>query len=289
MKLSHEGALSEEMVTVVCVREIFSEVRLFSGDGSIVHTGRFSAKLLEVIDPSRLIGHRGQSSRGRSKMGGLTALLYGIVSYLMFLASFLYAIAFVGNIGHVPGFPNLVIPKTIDSGISGSVVESIIVDLLLLSIFAVQHSLMARPAFKRVWTKIVPVSVERSTYVLLSSLALALVYWQWRPLPDPAWTITNSVAVLVLNILFWIGWGIVLISTFLQNHFELFGLSQVWTPLRGSEVPVINVSHATLLQVGTPSDLSRLHDCLLVGINNEPRPFPVRHCDNRLHVCRYFS
>jgi len=171
-------------------------------------------------------------------MGGLTALLYGIVSYLMFLASFLYAIAFVGNIGHVPGFPNLAIPKTIDSGVPGSLVVSIIVDTFLLSIFAVQHSLMARPAFKRVWTKIVPVSVERSTYVLLSSLALVLIYWQWRPLPDPAWTITNSVAVLVLNILFWIGWGIVLISTFLLNHFELFGLSQVWARLRGSEVPV---------------------------------------------------
>ena len=124
-------------------------------------------------------------------MGGLAVLLYGIASYVVFLASFLYAIAFVCNIGHVPEFSNLVIPKTIDSGVRGSVVESIIGDALLLSIFAVQHSLMARPAFKRVWTKIVPVSVERSTYVLLSSLALVLIYWQWRPLPDPAWTITK--------------------------------------------------------------------------------------------------
>lgn len=171
-------------------------------------------------------------------MGGLIAILYGIISYAMFLASFLYAIAFVGNISQVPGFPDLVIPKTIDSGAPGSVVESIIINALLLSVFAVQHSLMARPAFKRVWTEIIPNGVERSTYVLLSSLALVLIYWQWRPLPDPVWTISSSLAVFALNITFWIGWGIVLISTFLQNHFELFGLRQVWARLRARELPI---------------------------------------------------
>ncbi len=170
-------------------------------------------------------------------MGGLVALLYGVISYAIFFASFLYAIVFVGNIGHVPGFPELVIPKTIDSGAPGALLESALVDAILLSIFAVQHSLMARTGFKRISRPLVPPSVERSTYVLLSSLALALIYWQWQPLPEAVWTVTNPLAVLALTTLFWAGWGIVLVSTFLLNHFELFGLRQVWARMRGETVP----------------------------------------------------
>ncbi len=170
-------------------------------------------------------------------MGGLVALLYGVISYAIFFASFLYAIVFVGNIGHVPGFPELVIPKTIDSGAAGAPLESALVDAILLSIFAVQHSLMARTGFKRISRPLVPPSVERSTYVLLSSLALALIYWQWQPLPEAVWTVTNPLAVLALTTLFWAGWGIVLVSTFLLNHFELFGLRQVWARMRGETVP----------------------------------------------------
>jgi protein-S-isoprenylcysteine O-methyltransferase Ste14 len=170
-------------------------------------------------------------------MGGLVALLYGVISYATFFASFLYAIVFVGNIGHVPGFPELVIPKTIDSGAAGAPLESALVDAILLSIFAVQHSLMARTGFKRISRPLVPPSVERSTYVLLSSLALALIYWQWQPLPEAVWTVTNPLAVLALTTLFWAGWGIVLVSTFLLNHFELFGLRQVWARMRGETVP----------------------------------------------------
>ncbi len=170
-------------------------------------------------------------------MGGLVALLYGVISYATFFASFLYAIVFVGNIGHVPGFPELVIPKTIDSGAAGALLESALVDAILLSIFAVQHSLMARTGFKRISRPLVPPSVERSTYVLLSSLALALIYWQWQPLPEAVWTVTNPLAVLALTTLFWAGWGIVLVSTFLLNHFELFGLRQVWARMRGETVP----------------------------------------------------
>ncbi|MBI3676956.1 MAG: isoprenylcysteine carboxylmethyltransferase family protein [Proteobacteria bacterium] len=167
-------------------------------------------------------------------MGGLVALLYGVASYFVFFASFLYAIVFVGDIAGIGGFA---IPKTIDSGTPGAPLASALIDAALLSVFAVQHSLMARPAFKRVWTRIVPQSVERSTYVLLASLALVLIYWQWRPLPDAVWTVTNPAAVLVLGVLFWAGWGIVLLSTFLLNHFELFGLRQVWARVRGESVP----------------------------------------------------
>ena len=167
-------------------------------------------------------------------MGGLVALLYGIVCYVLFFASFVYAIAFVDNIDHVAGF---VTPKTIDTGAPGALVPSIVIDALLLSVFAIQHSVMARPAFKRVWTKVVPPSVERSTYVLLSSLALILIYWGWQPLPDPVWTVNNQNAALALNVLSGIGWSVVLISTFLISHFELFGLSQVWARFRGTQLP----------------------------------------------------
>lgn len=169
-------------------------------------------------------------------MGGLVALLYGVLVYFVFFASFLYAIVFVGNIAELPG--GLVLPKTIDSGVPGAPIPSAIVDAILLSIFAVQHSLMARPAFKRVWTRIVPPSVERSTYVLLSSLALLLIYWQWQPLPDAVWTVTNPLGVTVLTVLFWAGFGIVLVSTFLLDHFELFGLRQVWARMRAETLPV---------------------------------------------------
>jgi methanethiol S-methyltransferase len=168
-------------------------------------------------------------------MGALAAFAYGVVVYFVFFGSFLYAIVFVGNISALPD--GLLVPKTIDSGMPGAPIPSAIIDAILLSIFAVQHSLMARPAFKRAWTRIVPPSVERSTYVLASSLALLLIYWQWRPLPDAVWTVTHPLGVAVLAVLFWAGWAIVLASTFLLDHFELFGLRQVWSTLRGESVP----------------------------------------------------
>jgi methanethiol S-methyltransferase len=161
-------------------------------------------------------------------MAGIASVLYGALAYLLFLGTFLYAIAFVGN---------LPMHKTIDSGEAGPLVPALIINTLLLGLFAIQHSVMARPAFKRWWTKLVPEPVERATYVLLASLALILLYWQWRPMPDLVWSVTNPAGVMVMHAIFWTGWAVLLISTFLINHFELFGLRQVYARLRGQAIP----------------------------------------------------
>ena len=145
-------------------------------------------------------------------------LLYGVGSYLFFFCTFLYLIGFVGN---------WVVPKGIDGGEpASSAGAAIAVDVLLLGLFAVQHTVMARPAFKEVWTRWVPWHVERSTYVLLSTAILAVMAWQWRPLPAPVWRFESPIAVFSLTAVSLAGWGIVLMSTFLIDHFELFGLTQ---------------------------------------------------------------
>jgi protein-S-isoprenylcysteine O-methyltransferase Ste14 len=161
-------------------------------------------------------------------MGRLVALLYGVASYLIFFVTFLYAIGFVCG---------LVVPKTIDSGTAGPIVEALVVNLLLMSVFAIQHSVMARRQFKQWWTRFVPASVERSTYVLLSSLALVLLFWQWRPMPALVWHLDNPHVAMAVTALSFAGWLIVLSSTFLINHFELFGLHQVASNLAGRPMP----------------------------------------------------
>jgi protein-S-isoprenylcysteine O-methyltransferase Ste14 len=159
-------------------------------------------------------------------MGRILAFAYGVVSYLIFFVTFLYAVGFVGN---------LVVPKAIDSGESGAFVRALLVNVLLLSIFALQHSIMARPGFKEWWTRFVPKPVERSTYVLLSSLALVLLFWQWRPITDVVWSVENQFGRYILRALFFLGWGIVLLSTCLINHFDLFGLRQVYLYQKNQE------------------------------------------------------
>ena len=157
-------------------------------------------------------------------MGRLLAFVYEVVSYLIFFVTFLYAVGFVGN---------LVVPKSIDSGAPEPFGRALLVNALLLGLFAAQHSVMARPAFKRWWTRYVPQPVERSTYVLLSSLALALLFRQWRPMTEVVWDVENGAGRDILWALFFAGWATVLVSTFLINHFDLFGLRQAWLHRRG--------------------------------------------------------
>lgn len=161
-------------------------------------------------------------------MGGILAVLYGVTVYGAFLATFLYAIAFVGN---------LPVPKTIDSGTPGPLLPSLAINLALLSLFAVQHSVMARPGFKRWWTQMVPPAVERTTYVLFASLVLIVLYWLWQPMTDIVWSVTDPVGRIAILAVFVLGFGLVLASTFLINHFELFGLLQVWARLTGRPIP----------------------------------------------------
>jgi methanethiol S-methyltransferase len=163
-------------------------------------------------------------------MGKLFAFLYGIVAYLAFFVVILYSIGFVTGFG---------VPKTIDSGTVGPPLQAIVVNLLLMSLFAIQHSVMARPQFKKWWAQFVPASVERSTYVLFANVALALLLWQWQPIPTVIWQIDNPQIAAVLLGLSLLGWVIVFSSTFLINHFELFGLHQVINNLTGKPMPTV--------------------------------------------------
>ncbi len=157
-------------------------------------------------------------------MGRMLAFAYGVAAYVVFLGTILYAIGFV------TGFA---VPKTLDTGWPGPIGEALIVNILLMSLFAVQHSVMARKPFKQWWTQFVPASIERSTYVLLASLALILLFWQWRPIPTIVWQVSEPTLAMALLGLSLFGWFLVFLSTFLINHFELFGLHQVLLNLAG--------------------------------------------------------
>jgi len=159
-------------------------------------------------------------------IGRISTLLYGIFCYLVFLASFLFAIAFLGDFG---------VPRTIDSGLQGSIGHALAINAGLLALFALQHSIMARSWFKRAWTRIVPPAAERSTYVLFSSVALILLFWQWRPIGGLVWQVTNGPMRIAIYGVYAIGWLLLLVATFLINHFDLFGLRQVYLHYRGQE------------------------------------------------------
>jgi len=161
-------------------------------------------------------------------MSKAAAFVYGILAYVMFLGAILYSIGFVANW--------MALPKTIDSGAPGPVMPSIAIDLTLLGVFAIQHSVMARRGFKAWWTRYVPAAVERSTYVLFANLALILLLWKWQPLPGVVWRVENPAAAAALVALSLLGWGMVFLSTFLINHFDLFGLKQVFDNLRQMQI-----------------------------------------------------
>jgi methanethiol S-methyltransferase len=173
---------------------------------------------------------------------------YGTLSYLIFFATFLYAIGFIGNFG---------VPRTLDGTPSRPLAVAFAIDVALLTLFAVQHSVMARKWFKDWWTRLVPPPLERSTYVLFSSLALILLFWLWQPLGGVVWSIEDPVGRVVLRALFAFGWALVLISTFLINHFDLFGLRQVWLYLLGRPY--------TSLKFGTPGPYRLVRHPLYVG------------------------
>ena len=178
----------------------------------------------------------------------IVAFLYGVVCYLAFFATFLYAIGFIGN---------FVVPKSIDSGPHRSFTYALAVNAALLGLFAIQHSLMARQWFKRAWTRLVPAAVERSTYVLFSSVALLVLFWKWEPMGRVVWSVNSGTGQILLYVLYAVGWLTVLVATFLINHFDLFGLRQVWLYLRG--IPY------TPLQFRTPGLYRIVRHPLYVG------------------------
>jgi methanethiol S-methyltransferase len=173
-------------------------------------------------------------------MSRIAYFLYGLVAYVLFLVAFLYAIGFIGDI---------VVPKQIDSGDVGPIGTAIVINVALLLLFAAQHNVMARPWFKDWWTQFVPRPIERSTYVALASLILLLLYWQWRPMPNVVWHVDNSVGRGILWVLYFAGWAIVLVSSFAIDHFELFGLKQVWLYLHRVEPGPAPFSERSLYRV----------------------------------------
>jgi methanethiol S-methyltransferase len=181
-------------------------------------------------------------------MQRLLVFVFGVISYALFVGTFLYGIGFVGN---------LVVLRSIDSAPTGPLWSALLINTGLLLVFAVQHSVMARPGFKQWWTRFVPEPMERSIYVLFSSLALLLLFWQWRPMGGIVWDVQSPAGRAVLSSLFGFGWLTVLVTTFLINHFDLFGLRQVWLYLRGKPY--------THLHFATPGPYRHVRHPLYVG------------------------
>lgn len=173
---------------------------------------------------SRLTSRPGGAVPQMASWKGVDVFIFGAIAYMVFLGTFLYAIGFIGNFG---------VPKAMDSPSETPWQSALLIDTVLLSLFATQHSVMARPYFKRFLTRFIPVSAERSTYVLASSLALLLLFWQWQPLGGTVWSVESTMGRAVLHAGYAAGWCLVLITTFVINHFDLFGLRQVWRELQG--------------------------------------------------------
>ena len=159
-------------------------------------------------------------------MGRIISFVYGVLAHLGFLVAFLYLIGFLGN---------FVVPKSIDSGQAGPVGQALLINVILIAIFGIPHSVMARPGFKQWWTKVVPQHIERSTYVMQGNLLVALLMWQWQPMVGVIWNVEHPVGASVLWGLFGIGWVMIVLTSFVINHFDLFGLRQVYLHLRGME------------------------------------------------------
>lgn len=175
-----------------------------------------------------------------NRISRLLMFFYGIVSYSIFFSSFLYSIGFLEN---------EVVPKSIDLGVPVSLGQAILTNVLLLGLFAVQHSVMARGGFKRWWTRFVPEPIERSTYVLLAGLVFYLLFWQWRPMTDSIWHIESQPVRAILAVSFWLGWAFVVVSSLLVNHFDLFGLRQVYLHLKGREYTYIGFKTPALYKM----------------------------------------
>src|SRR3954462_10115946 len=173
-------------------------------------------------------------------LGRILTFIYGAVSYALFLATISYAVGFIGNFA---------VPKSVDSVSDGSWQTALLIDLGLLAVFALQHSVMARPAFKRVFTRIVPATIERSTFVLASSAALLFLFWQWRPLGGRVWTVQSDYGRAMLYGGFALGWVLVLLATFVINHFDLFGIRQVWRHLLGKSQTKVRFATPSLYQI----------------------------------------
>lgn len=184
----------------------------------------------------------------KDKIARLAAFLYGLVCYAIFFVTFLYACGFVGN---------FVVPRSIDAAPVMSWSNALLIDAALLGIFGIQHSVMARQGFKNWWTQFVPKPIERSTYVLFSSLCLIALFYLWQPIGGTIWNVTNPTGIAILYALFAFGWLLVLVSTFLINHFDLFGLRQVWLNLRGKKY--------TQLMFATPGPYQHVRHPLYVG------------------------
>ena len=207
-------------------------------------------------------------------MGRSIKFIYSVIAYIIFLVTFLYSIGFIGN---------TLVPKSIDSGMERPIVTSLVINLALLSVFALQHSIIARPAFKRIWTKINPKAAEQSTYILITCVALILICGFWQPLVVPVWDLRNTFTGRGLTALFWVGWVVVLASTFMIDHLDLFGLKQIYVNMKMRKASQQSFVKIWLYQLVRHPHCVLVIDCLLSFANDDSGASFVHICDHRIH------